>query len=147
MHHKDIPLLLISIRPEFVEEIRSGRKRYEYRKTIFRDADVRRAVIYETMPVGRVVGEFRIDDVLCMDVDELWERTKEHSGISEEFFRSYFRGKEKGYAIEIGSPRFYGASISLKDIPDAPRKPPQSFGYIPSKESLRRKRRPEDNIF
>lgn len=43
---------ILSIKPEFVKEIVSGRKRYEYRKAIFRQP-VEKVYIY--MPLRRLV--------------------------------------------------------------------------------------------
>ena len=51
--------VLLSIKPQFVEEIFAGKKRFEYRKAIF-SKDVDSVVIYSTKPVGKIVGEFTI---------------------------------------------------------------------------------------
>jgi hypothetical protein len=37
-----------------------------------------------------VIGEFEIDRILSHDIDTLWEKTKKHSGISEEYLFSIF---------------------------------------------------------
>lgn len=50
--------VLLSIKPEFVEKIFSGEKRFEYRKSIFKQQNIDTIVIYSTMPVGMIVGEF-----------------------------------------------------------------------------------------
>lgn len=51
--------VLLSIKPEFVEKIFSGEKLYEYRKATFKNEDISSVVIYSTMPVGKIVGEFK----------------------------------------------------------------------------------------
>ena len=51
--------VLLSIKPEFVEKIFSGEKLYEYRKAMFKNVNVSSVVIYSTMPVGKIVGEFK----------------------------------------------------------------------------------------
>ena len=53
--------ILLSIKPEFVEEIFSGRKKFEYRKAIFTNKKVTSVIVYSTMPVGKIVGEFTIE--------------------------------------------------------------------------------------
>jgi len=66
--------VLLSIKREFVEQIMNGTKKYEYRKRIFKQ-DVDSVVIYSTMPVGRIVGEFKIESILKQSPDEIWSQT------------------------------------------------------------------------
>ncbi|TYA14693.1 ASCH domain-containing protein [Paenibacillus faecis] len=120
--------VLLSIKPEFVEMIFSGEKKYEYRKTIFKRKDISRVIIYATAPVSRVVGEFEIDTILFEDVNTLWEETKTDAGIDEKFFFDYFTEKEKGYAIKIKKYKQYLKSRKLNDVYHST--PPQSFAYI-----------------
>ena len=49
--------VLLSIKPEFVKEIFEGRKKFEYRKSIF-TKDVTSVIVYSTKPEGMIVGEF-----------------------------------------------------------------------------------------
>ena len=99
--------VLLSIKPEFVERIFDGSKKYEYRKMLFKRNDINVVVIYASAPVKRVVGEFRIKDIFSESVDVLWERTKEYSGISREYYLSYFQHKNIANAIEIGKIKKY----------------------------------------
>ena len=55
--------VLLSIKPEFVEKIFSGEKLYEYRKAMFKNVNVSSVVIYSTMPVGKIVGEFKFKKI------------------------------------------------------------------------------------
>ncbi|WP_254853812.1 ASCH domain-containing protein, partial [Salmonella enterica] len=82
--------ILLSIKPEFAESILNGYKKFEFRKTIFRNKEARVVVIYATMPVGKVIGEFEIDGVLSSQPDELWDMTKKYAGITRDFFDEYF---------------------------------------------------------
>ncbi|KIL39598.1 hypothetical protein SD70_18890 [Gordoniibacillus kamchatkensis] len=120
--------VLLSIKPEFVNKIFSGQKKYEYRKTIFKRKDINIVVVYATAPISRVVGEFEIESILFDDVNSLWEETKTHSGIDEQFFFEYFTEKEKGYAIKIKNYERYSKSRKLGDVYHSV--PPQSFAYI-----------------
>ncbi|SUF92800.1 bacteriophage protein [Salmonella enterica] len=74
--------VLLSIKPEFAESILEGEKRFEFRKTIFRNKDVKTVVIYATMPVGKVIGEFDIADILSSEPSDLWKATKKYAGIT-----------------------------------------------------------------
>ena len=120
--------VLLSIKPEYVERIFSGQKKFEYRRTIFRDPNVTSVVVYASSPVRLVVGEFEVNHVLQHSIKRLWKTTKEFAGISEENFFQYFWGKETGYAISIGRTRHYRRPLLLaKEFGIAP---PQSFAYL-----------------
>ena len=50
--------VLLSIKPEFAEKIFAGTKKYEFRKSIFKNANVKRIVVYASYPVQMVICEF-----------------------------------------------------------------------------------------
>lgn len=120
--------VLLSIKPEFVEKIFAGTKKYEFRKSLFKRRDVKIVVIYASAPVKRVVGEFEIENILSDDVNVIWKQTKKHSGITEAFYNSYFQNKKKANAIQIGNLVKYEETKSLLDYNI--RQAPQSFCYI-----------------
>lgn len=121
--------VLLSIKPEYAESILTGKKRFEFRKSIFRNKDVKTIVIYATMPVGKVIGEFEVDDIIYLEPSELWTTTKKYAGITRGFFDEYFSERTKGFAIAVKNPKRYEEPILLNDmIPGAV--PPQSFRYI-----------------
>ena len=119
--------ILISINPEHVENILSGIKKYEYRKVAAKD-DISSIIIYETTPVKRVVAEAEIIDVLMCGPEELWELTKEGSGISKKFFDKYFKDKEVAYAYKLGEIQVFETPKTLSDF--GIRTAPQSFVYV-----------------
>jgi len=120
--------VLLSIKPEFAEKIFNGTKKYEFRRSVFKNKNVKTVVVYASSPVQRVIGEFEIDSIINEDLLLLWNKTKDHSGITENFFFEYFSNKEKGYAIKIKGVKRYDKSLSLKD--DFNTTPPQSFMYL-----------------
>jgi len=121
--------VLLSIKPQFVKEIFNGTKKFEYRKAIFKNRDIKTVVIYATMPIGKVVGEFEIDSIIEKHPQDIWEETKQYSGVSKEFYYQYFHGRDKGYAIGIKRLKEYKK-------PKCPHKlygkftAPQSFKYV-----------------
>ena len=121
--------VLLSIKPKYVEKILCGTKKYEFRKIIFKNEDIREIVIYSSSPMKKIVGTCAIGSVIEDRPSVLWEMLKEGSGLYEEEFFSYFDGKERGYAIEI-------EDINKFERPVDPWKfeadfiPPQSFQYI-----------------
>ena len=121
--------VLLSIKPEFAEKIFDGTKKYEFRKSIFKSTDVQKVVVYASSPVQKVIGEFSIADVLNDDVETIWKATALHSGITHDFYLSYFANKEKAYAIKIGKAIRYRQARNLSDYNLS--FAPQSFAYLP----------------
>ena len=59
--------VILSIKPEYVAEIKAGRKCFEFRKTIFKEK-VEKVYIYASSPVSKVVGEFQPVDILVAGI-------------------------------------------------------------------------------
>ncbi len=120
--------VLLSIKPEFAEKIFDGTKKFEFRKSIFKNTDVQKVVVYASSPVQRVIGEFTIDTILNDDIDTIWEQTARYAGITRDFYLSYFAHKEKAYAIKIRNTRRYAKARRLSDY--NLHVAPQSFAYV-----------------
>jgi predicted transcriptional regulator len=119
--------VLLSIKPEFASGIFKGTKKFEYRRSIFREP-VERIVVYASSPIKMVIGEFFIKDILFEDLHSLWCKTKHQSGISRRYFYLYFSDKDKGYAIKVGKIIRYQTPLPLHNLYGI--KAPQSFAYI-----------------
>ena len=122
--------VLLSIKPEFVESIIKGKKRFEYRKSIFRRNDIDTVVVYATKPYGKIVGEFAVERIIEDEPANLWERTKTLSGISQGFFNQYFHNRDKGFAIEIEKFVAYKQPLTLQEFDSRIKAAPQSFCYV-----------------
>lgn len=120
--------VLLSIKPEFAKKIFDGTKKFEFRKTIFKNKNVKTVIVYASSPVQKVIGEFEIEEILSLDLDTLWNKTRDYSGISEDFFYEYFAQKEVGYAIKIKKVIKYKEPKKLWDEFNI--FPPQSFAYL-----------------
>ena len=122
--------VLLSIKEDYASQIFSGKKKFEFRKIIFRK-DITTVVVYVTKPVGKVIGEFKIGDVICDSPENIWKRTKQVAGVNESFFFSYFAGRNIGYAIEVSETILYDEAIDLHNIENSNiKRPPQSFQYL-----------------
>lgn len=119
--------ILMSINPVYVEKILSGEKCYEYRKTIPKK-DVSKIIIYSTSPVKKVVGEANVKNILILDKEELWAKTKDKSGTCKEFYDSYFKNKNTGVAYELDEIKIYNPYKDLKELNI--NFAPQSFIYL-----------------
>src|ERR1043165_1347062 len=120
--------VLLSIKPEFVTKIFEGSKRFEFRKSLFKHPDVKTVIVYASSPVQKVVGEFEIEMIHEDEPSKLWRKTKQHSGISSDFYFSYFENRDIAYAIEIKSTKRYRQPYDLQKR--HAKKPPQSFLYL-----------------
>jgi len=120
--------ILLSIKPEFALKIFEGSKKYEYRRIIFKRDKVKRVVVYASAPIGKVIGEFEIGDILHDEPESLWTKTMDYAGISEERFFNYFSNVAKGYAIKVINYKMYGTPVPLDNFMVS--SPPQSFMYL-----------------
>lgn len=121
--------VLLSIKPEFANKILTGEKRFEFRKSLFKRDGIKTVIIYATMPVGKVIGEFDIDLVISNTPQEVWSMTSEFSGITKSFFDSYFTDRDMAYAIKVKKVRKYEIPQDLDDVRHG-LKAPQSYVYI-----------------
>lgn len=120
--------VLLSIKPEFADKIFKGEKKFEFRRTIFKNEAVKTVLVYASSPVQKVIGEFEIETIIKNDPEILWNMTSDFAGISRDYFMEYFSNKDFGFAIKIKNARKY-------KIPKCIRKdfnsfPPQSFLYL-----------------
>lgn len=123
--------VVLSIKPEFANKIFDGTKKFEFRKAIFKNEDVKTVLVYSSSPVQKVIGEFQIGKIIKHDLQTLWELTKEFSGITEEYFYKYFEDREHGFAIQIKEKTKFAIPKNLKE--DFNLSPPQSFAYFINK--------------
>ncbi|WP_417942991.1 ASCH domain-containing protein [Flavobacterium sp. RS13.1] len=119
--------VVLSIKPQFANKIFDGTKKFEFRKAIFKNQNVTSVLVYASSPVQKVIGEFEIAEIFNLDLKTLWDKTKEHSGITEEYFYEYFENREQGFAIKIKNKKRFENPKCLKT--DYNLTPPQSFAY------------------
>jgi len=127
--------VLLSIKPKYAELIKSGFKKYEFRRKIWRKFGGSKVYIYSTSPIKKIIGAFDAPIIHADLPHKIWELFGDHSGISEEEFFQYFRDSEIAYAIEIRNliifeePR--DPSIYFLDFT-----PPQSYLYFNFHQNL-----------
>lgn len=121
--------LLISIHPKYVKEIRSGNKKYEFRKSIFKKP-VRNIYIYETQPVKKIAGYFPYMGYYKGMPSFIWKTCAQFAGIDEQAFFDYFSKAEIAYAIKIDDFLEFSPSIDPRMIWNH-FVAPQSYRYLP----------------
>lgn len=120
--------VILSIKPEFAEKIFNGSKKFEFRRRLYKNKQIRTIVVYASSPISKVIGEFEIGDVIHDELNSLWQATSEHSGISRDYYFDYFKGTDKGYAIAVKKAELYEEPVCIKETFGI--KPPQSFAYL-----------------
>ena len=119
--------ILLSINPEYVEKILNKTKRFEYRTKVAKQ-DIKAILVYCTYPTKKVVAKVKIKSILVDTPENLWNKTKEFSGITKEFFDTYFCNREIAYAYELGEVIEYKKPRNLEEF--GIHYAPQSFVYI-----------------
>lgn len=120
--------LIISIKDKYIKEMRKNNKKYEYRKTIFK-REINKIYIYSTSPIKKIVGYVNFSNFLEGKPEDIWEKTKEYSGINKAEYMRYFNHKKKAYAIDFSDIFFFEESIDpYKELEKF--RPPQSFAYF-----------------
>lgn len=132
--------ILLSLKPVYANAILSGKKRYEFRRVIFKNPRVKRAYIYVTLPVGKIVGSFIIGKILVDTPKKIWQKCRKYAGITSKAFFEYYKNCERAFAIEIQNVQNF-----LKPVDPYSKmsnfRPPQSFQYLSYELN------PEHNLF
>ena len=133
--------VLLSIKPKYTELIRSGLKRYEFRRKFSKKTGGGKIFIYSTSPVRKIIGAFDASTIHEDLPPKIWDLFGEYSGLSEDEFFRYFKGSKTAFAIEI-------KNLVIFDKPHDPSRyfleftPPQSYCYFnPRQECLPLKNR------
>lgn len=121
--------VLISIKPEYADQIMNGIKKVEFRKVCF-GSQVRRVFIYSSSTVKRIVGYFTIEAVERYNPKVLWDKYHQVGGIDQSSFFRYFGEKEEGTAIIIKEVFPYRYGLSLQDVFGNNYTAPQNYRYI-----------------
>jgi predicted transcriptional regulator len=124
-------IILISIRPKHSENIFNGKKRFEFRKRLPKEAPDK-ALVYVTSPKKEIVGTLVIKCAHHEKPDKLWKQTRRDAGVSKKDFDSYFNGCEKAHALEIKKAVPLPKPVPLTKLNLD--RPPQSWQYIDEKQ-------------
>ena len=107
---------LMSIQPEYVAKILSGKKTIELRKKPFPVKDGVRVWIYSSSPTSAIEATAYVSKVDVDTPENIWKKHQHRCGISKEAFDAYFVGSAKAYALHIIAPKRLSRKIKLDDI-------------------------------
>ena len=122
--------ILMSIKPEYVDKIFSGSKKYEYRKRMCKEK-IDTIIVYSSSPIQKVVGELKIKQVLYDKKTIIWNKTNRYGGITKTKYDKYYENCDYAVAYEIEKAILYDKQKDLKDF--NVRTAPQSYVYITNK--------------
>lgn len=133
MSHK---IILISIKPKYVEKILKGEKTVEFRrrKSSIKKGD--QVFIYSSSPQKALVGKFIVNEVISDTVENLWNLKGEEGCISYEEFVKYYDGINLGYCLTFKTVTFFSIPIKLKTLRShiLNFRVPQSWRYLQTDE-------------
>lgn len=93
--------------------------------------------IYSSSPAQEIVGVVEVKSVVEAPASTLWMlNSSKGGGLTKSELRSYFSGKQKGYAVMLGEVLRPHAPIKPTKIVHGFRAP-QSFRYLTDSEVLR----------
>ncbi|MDP2845756.1 MAG: ASCH domain-containing protein [Candidatus Methanoperedens sp.] len=123
--------VLLSVKPKYAEKIVKGKKKYEFRRSIFKRNDIERVYIYSSSPVSKIIASFKIEKILVDSPEKIWKLCQKYAGISKKDFFVYFTNSDVAFAIKIGDIDSFKEAIDpyhiIEDF-----KAPQSFSYVPT---------------
>ena len=76
---------MLSGKPEYARKIVNGKKKYEFRRKIFRKS-ASHVIIYSTRPVKKIIVYFKIEEIIENSQEELWRNYKNYSGMKRSDF-------------------------------------------------------------
>lgn len=126
-------VILLSIKPRYSRMIFSGEKTVELRKR-FPRLPSKFVLVYETSPTKRIIGYFEVKKSHLKTIKSL-EKYYRQAMVDKTFINEYFKGKDKGVAIEIKKVFEFEKKISLTQLKNELKiYPPQDFMYLGKEE-------------
>jgi len=116
---------ILSIKPEYVSKIKKGNKKFEFRKSRYRECE--KIFVYETVPTKMITLILEFDKPIVDTPLRIWEDCNKHAGISKKDFFDYYEGRDIAYAYPIT--KVEEVNIDPYTVRDG-FKAPQSIIYI-----------------
>ena len=129
-------VLLLSIKPQYVQKILDGQKNIELRKTKPKLEKGDFILVYESSPTKCLRGWFEVQSISCKDPQKLWHNVQDNVGITKEEFDEYYKTSKLAVAIAMKS--VYSTKLSLQKIRETwdDFNPPQNFYYLKKDEII-----------
>ncbi len=125
-------LMLLSIRPEHVDNILTGAKTVELRRVRPQVETGQPVAVYATTPVAAIVATCRVHRVDYANPETIKQSLLHRTGVSSEFFDSYFEGSSHAAAIHMTAVRPLEHVVTLSHLRRRQRSynPPQTWHFL-----------------
>jgi predicted transcriptional regulator len=136
MRQQTPKVLLLSIKPEYVQRILDGQKTIELRKTRPQIQEGDFILVYASSPKKSLIGWFEVRDIVCDAPKTLWKKVQKEAGVTKQEFDSYYQNSTLGVGICIEFK--HDKELSLEEVRQrwSQFRPPQSFHYLKEDEVL-----------
>jgi len=124
------PDIVISIKPEYANEIKNKKKRVEIRRKFNKKWEGAYAMLYASKPAQEFFGEARINKVIEDSPKEIWRLFNSDLGVDENKFYQYGNGAEKVSALVFSDIEIFSNSIlkgQVEILLNEQLNPPQSY--------------------
>lgn len=127
-------VLLISIKPCYIEKILDGNKTIELRKTKPKLKPDDFILVYASSPKQSIIGWLKVKKIIDDTPRKLWSQVKKQAGVTKKEFDSYYKNSK--LAVAICFDLKYKTDLSLNTVRQKWENfnPPQSFHYLRSEE-------------
>jgi predicted transcriptional regulator len=127
--------LLISIKPEFVNKILSGKKIVELRKQTPNIKPDDFIIIYECSPTKAIVAIAKANDIISGTPEDIWSKIKYISGLTKDEYKNYYKDSPLACAIYLQDIEIVN-KVTLETLRSKISKfqAPQSFRYLSQKQ-------------
>lgn len=126
-------IVLLPVRHNLAYKIEDGRKSAEFRKSNF-PTHVKRAVIYATRPVSKIIGWVSISQVNTYTNPKLaWVYYSHRACISDAECQQYYGDAYTQIVLTLSSPVRFDHAFPVSFI-DPKKRAPQSFRYLTEEE-------------
>lgn len=126
--------VLLSIKPEYAEQILRGDKPFEYRKQTPSIDPPYPVYLYATKPRAALLGKATCVDVLTSGKSELIENTANETPQSFEELGEYFDAGKPAHALALKNPVRYDHRPTLFYLRENGLEPAQNFRYAEVQE-------------
>lgn len=130
--------VLISIRPEHVDNIKSGKKNVELRTRSLNLEKGDCLWVYTTLPVGAVEVSVQVEFIETSKPSGIWRKYKESICITKKVFDEYTKGRQLVTVVGFGTVRILDQPITLSELRVFDNKftPPQFFTRLKSDKKV-----------
>ena len=130
-------MLLMSIKPVYIQQILEGKKTVELRRTRPRVLPGDLIVFYASSPQKAIRAAATVGSIIEGTPAEIWASSAEQIGIDKHAYDEYFSGSKKAYGIALETVWAYAKPMGIEEMRGLFDNfmPPQSYRYLSKEES------------